>query len=263
MDMSPWILLALLGIMAFATYFQTVTGFGLSIIVIGVTSGLDLVPLSMSASVVSLVSLMNCALALPPKKLSEVNWRVTYAVLVGAIPASIAGVVLLDYMSSGATTTLQLLLGAVIIFSGVQCVLKPAPQTKQSSPGRFTVSGAVAGVCGGIFGMPGPPIIFLMYRQPFQITTIRTVLLVVFLFISLTRTVYLAIDQGVDREAYLAAGLSLPLISVMTWLGHRFPPPLSAKAMRRATFAMLVSIGVSLVVPVLVSDQAPVHRTSH
>ena len=101
--------------------------------------------------------------------------------------------------------------------------------------------------------MPGPPIIFLMYRQPFQITTIRTILLVVFLFISLTRMIYLGIDQGMDREAYLVAGFSLPLISVMTWLGHRFPPPLSAKAMRRATFAILVGIGVSLVVPVLMA----------
>lgn len=249
--MSPWVLATLLLVMAFATYFQTVTGFGLSIIVIGITSAFDLVPLQLAASVVSLVSLLNCALALPPRKLRDVDWPAARAVLAGAIPASIGGVMLLGYLSREWAQGLQLLLGLVIIASGILFALRPTPLLQRSSAGRFGMSGMVAGVCGGLFGMPGPPVIFLLYRQPLALSTVRNLLLVVFLFISLTRMVYLGLNEGFDRSSYLIAFLSLPLIAVMTWIGHRFPPPLSPATMRRFTFGVLVLIGVSLVVPVM------------
>src|SRR5690606_27506383 len=117
-DFGASALIGLLAVMAFATYFQTVTGFGLSIIVIGVTSWLGLVDLPLAASVVSLVSIANCMLALPPAKWRQVDWRITGMVLLGAVPASVLGVLLLGYLSREAGTVLQWVLGVVIVLSG-------------------------------------------------------------------------------------------------------------------------------------------------
>jgi hypothetical protein len=53
--------LALLALMGAASYFQTVTGFGLGMIVIGTASGLNLAPVASVAALVSLVTLANSA----------------------------------------------------------------------------------------------------------------------------------------------------------------------------------------------------------
>ena len=246
MELGIHVLAGLLVVMAFATYFQTVTGFGLSIIVIGVTSGLDLVPLSIAASVVSLVSLSNCAMAVSPAQLPRIPWHYVCLILLGAIPASILGVVFLEYLSRDATSLLEFLLGLVITVSGIQSALRPTPFTYPSSGSRLTFNGIVAGLSGGLFGMPGPPIVFLMYRQPLDLNIIRQILLIVFLFISLFRMIYLAMVEGFDTTSYLAALFSLPLIAFMTKVGKRFPPTMSQESIRRGTFSVLVTIGIAL-----------------
>ena len=53
------VLLAILATIAVGTYFQTVTGFGLGIIVIGLTVSLNLVSLPVIAAVVSIVTFRN------------------------------------------------------------------------------------------------------------------------------------------------------------------------------------------------------------
>ncbi len=63
------VLLAILATIAVGTYFQTVTGFGLGIIVIGLTVSLNLVSLPVIAAVVSIVTLFNCFVALMGKPL--------------------------------------------------------------------------------------------------------------------------------------------------------------------------------------------------
>jgi len=246
MDLATHVLIGLLVVMAIATYFQTVTGFGLSIIVIGVTSGLDLVPLEISASVVSLVSLSNCAMAISYREVARLPWSYVWIILFGAIPASILGVVCLEYMSRDAADWLQLLLGLVISIAGIQSAMRPAPLSHASSKLRLALNGVVAGLSGGLFGMPGPPIVFLMYRQPLTLHVVKQVLLVVFLIISLFRMAYLGAVEGLDTTSYVAASLSLPLIGLMTRIGKRYPPPLSAETMRRGTFSILVLIGIAL-----------------
>ena len=105
--------LALLVLMGAASYFQTVTGFGLGMIVIGAASGLNLAPVASVAAVVSLVTLANSAIALPGK-LHHVDWRAVRAATLGLLPSVGAGVLLLGYLSGGASGILQFLLGAVI-----------------------------------------------------------------------------------------------------------------------------------------------------
>ena len=72
---------------------------------------------------VSVVTLVNSAVALPGK-LHHIDWPAARAVLAGVVPSIVAGVLLLDYLSSTAASLLQFLLGAVIIYSGVVFALR-------------------------------------------------------------------------------------------------------------------------------------------
>src|SRR5690606_41578741 len=58
------------------------------------------------------------------------------AVLAGVVPSTVAGLMLLDYLSSQASLLLEFLLGLVIIYSGVSYSLK--------SPVRAHMSGAAS-----------------------------------------------------------------------------------------------------------------------
>ena len=89
--------LALLGVVAAGTYFQTVTGFGLGMIVMGVASGLGLAPVPALAALVSLLSLANCLVALPGA-LHHLDWRAIRAASIGLLPAMAAGVLMLGYL---------------------------------------------------------------------------------------------------------------------------------------------------------------------
>ncbi len=70
MSDAPWLFLIVVG---FAVYFQTVTGFGMGLIVMGLAGGLAVAPLPIVAAVVSLMTLANCAVALPGR-LHHVHW---------------------------------------------------------------------------------------------------------------------------------------------------------------------------------------------
>jgi hypothetical protein len=63
--LEPWALLMILSIMAVAGYLHTVSGFGLGMIVMGAAGGLGVASVPVLAAVVSLVTLVNSAVALP------------------------------------------------------------------------------------------------------------------------------------------------------------------------------------------------------
>lgn len=79
------ILIAFLAIIALATYFQTVTGFGLGMIAMGAASGLELVSVATVAATISLLSVINCAVAMPGT-LHHIDWRTTRLVIYGIVP---------------------------------------------------------------------------------------------------------------------------------------------------------------------------------
>lgn len=238
-------LLPLLAVIAFSTYFQTVTGFGLGMIVIGVTNGLDLAPVAVVAAVISLVTLVNSAVALPGR-LHLIDWPAARAVLYGVMPASVAGVLLLGYLSSSAADVLKFLLGAVIAYSGVSFALKPKVLPERSSNRGFFICGVLAGLSGGLFGMAGPPAVYHLYRQPMDVLVVRCMLMLVFTFTSVSRTLFVATQGGLTAEVWLLTAFSVLLVALATYAGRRFPPPFSPLTMRRIAFATLLLIGLSL-----------------
>ncbi|AJG24285.1 sulfite exporter TauE/SafE family protein [Cupriavidus basilensis] len=244
-------LLPLLALMGAASYFQTVTGFGLGMIVMGATSGLDLAPVATVATLVSLVTLANSAVALPGK-LHHIDWRAVGAATLGILPSVVIGVLILDYLSSAAAGILQWLLGAVVLYGGVSAALRPAPLPRRSGNRSFFVSGIAGGLLSGMFGVSGPPLIFQFYRQPLSLVEIRCALILVFTATSVTRTLFSAWQGQLSADIWIQAALAVPVVALTTMAARRFPPPLSAAATRRIAFGVLVAIGGYLMLPGLV-----------
>jgi uncharacterized membrane protein YfcA len=248
--MSIETLLPLVFVIAVATYFQTITGFGLGMIVMGATSGMHLASVATVAAVVSLVSLANSVVALPGR-MHGIDWRAARAATLGILPAIVGGVVLLEYLSSAAAGVLQLLLGIVIVQGSIGFALRPAQLDERSSDFSFAASGFFSGLSGGLFGVAGPPLIFQFYRQPMEPIVVRNMLLLLFAITSGTRSLYLGMQGRLDGEIWTLTAFAVPVVALATVIGRRYPPPLAARTMRRIVFIVLMTIGAYLVMSAL------------
>jgi len=248
--MSIAVLIPFLAIIAFATYIQTVTGFALGMIVMGAVTAFDLVPIAFTSVVISIVTFFNGLFAIRGH-IRALDLKLVGYTCLGIIPGLVLGLWLLNYLSSDFSRLLQLLLGITICLGGLMIMLKPEPLAKPSHKGAFFASGASAGFLAGLFSMAGPPLVYLFYRQPFGLKTIRLSLLAIFLICSTARTGMVAIQGQLTEQMIIYSAICVPLVMLMTWAGRRYPPPLSPTNMRRLAFALLIGIGGSLIVSLL------------
>ncbi|AXT74005.1 TSUP family transporter [Vibrio natriegens] len=239
-------LLAILAAITIGTYFQTVTGFGLGIIVIGLTVSLNLVALPVIAAVVSIVTLFNCLVALVGKPLSG-ELKIMLALVAGIVPGVIAGVFLLDQLSDSATNILRGLLGIMILAAGLNFMFKPKTLVMRSASTSFLFSGFGSGLTGGLFGMAGPPIVYHLYRQPFSIELVRSTLLMVFACTSASRTAYVYFDGSLGASIIWLSVIAVPLVALVTLVARRYPPPLSNDQLRKLVFGVLMMVGGYLI----------------
>ncbi|MFW3616829.1 TSUP family transporter [Billgrantia antri] len=244
--MTLEVLLSFLVISAIAGYFQTVTGFGLGMIVMGATSGLHIAPVASVAAVVSLMMLANSAVALPGK-LKHLDMRIIVATILGVVPAIMIGVLLLDVLSGSAANMLRIALGLLVCYGGLSLVLRPRQRETLSSRISFFTSGVLSGLCGGLFGIAGPPVIFQCYRQPLPPVAIRNMLILIFAATSGIRTLFVALKGDLNLEILMLTAWAIPMVTLATYLGRRWPPQMSTLAMRRLAFATLMLIGGGLI----------------
>lgn len=240
----PWLFLL---IAAFAGYFQTVTGFGLGMIVMGLAGGMGIAPVTSVAAVISLMTLANCVVALPGR-LHHVYWPSVASAAVAIVPSIMLGVLMLNYLSSSASVIVRVLLGVVIIYGAAGLLLKPNQQKQVAGKGSFALFGGLSGFLGGLFGIAGPPLIYHYYRQPLEPVRIRNTLILLFAVTSGVRTLFVISQGQMNADILLLTAWAFPVVAVATWLGRRWPPPLSAQTMRRLVFVLLILIGASLIV---------------
>ncbi|GHE20227.1 sulfite exporter TauE/SafE family protein [Halomonas urumqiensis] len=249
--MTLEVLLPFVVIAAIAGYFQTVTGFGLGMIVMGATSGLEVAPVASVAAVVSLMMLANSAVALPGK-LKHLDMSVIVATVLGIVPAAAVGVLLLDVLSARAASVLSIALGLLVCIGGLSLVLCPRQRKTLSSRGSFFISGVLSGLCGGLFGIPGPPVIYQCYRQPLPAVAIRNMLILLFAVTSGMRTIFVTLQGTMNVEILALTAWSIPAVAVATYAGRRWPLPVSPAGMRRLAFVTLVLIGGGLIASELI-----------
>lgn len=237
--------LAFMMVIAAAGYFQTVTGFGFAMIILGAMTGLGYLSIPTTAAIVNLLALVNCATALPGRA-SHLDGRLLRWIAAGMLPAIPLGLLLLSFLSATASSALQMGLGALVVYGGISVVWRTSSKTGASPGWTFLLAGAGAGLCGGLFGVSGPPLIYQMYRQPIELISIRNMLIVLFSVTSLVRLIILGLSGQLDTTILSLAAMALPVVVVVTYFGRRFPPPLSPGVMRGVVCAMLIGIGCQL-----------------
>lgn len=241
------ILLAeLAAIFALGTYVQTVTGFGLGMIIMGAVTMFGLLPIAFTSVIISIMTFFNGAFAIKGNT-KALNLKLIAYTGAGLIPGIAIGLFILDYMSSQMNTVLQLLLGIAIIIGAATSLLKPEPIQQLSSHWIFLFAGKVAGILAGLFSVAGPPLVYQFYRQPLDIKTIRLCLISTFLISSLLRTAMVGVQGGLEIEMFTFALYTVPIIYLATWLGKHCPPPLAPNNMRRLAIVLLILLGASLV----------------
>lgn len=237
--------LPLLLVVALATYIQTITGFAFGLIFMAGLVLFSIAPMTFGAILISILSLFNCTAALYGKR-ATIDRRVVLISIMSGIITVFLGVWALNMLSSNRVGWLQFVLGLVVIFSSLLLVHHPKPRRKRSPAWTFALFGGLSGFMGGMFATSGPPMVFHLYRQPLPSAMIRDCLLLILAINGLQRLVIVSIQGSITFDIILLAGLSIPVVLLFTWLGRKYPPPLSARNLRRMACVLMMGSGVSL-----------------
>ena len=239
-------LISFLCIAAIGSYLQAFTGFALGIFVLGAVVVFKIVPLGTTATAINIMTLVNTALALRGN-LGNVDRKLFLHTLIGVLPGVPFGLWLLTALTNHDSRMLQIALGVLVLLTGAMLFFRPQPRSAASSSRSFVLAGGIGGILGGLFSVPGPPIIYHFYVQPLALDRIRLTLLGIFGTVSLVRLAILLSDGGIDSNSVWLGMLALPVVIITTALFIRFPPRLSDTTIRRAAFLLLSAMGCSIV----------------
>jgi uncharacterized membrane protein YfcA len=246
--MSAWQVLAFLLCVAVASCAQSITGFALALILIGLTSLFDIAPLQDMANVSTVLSLASAAIALRGRRgsLDRPIWRAT---VTGSLFGVAAGVALLAWLSANVVLVLRLLLGVVVIGCAVVVLVRARPLAQRSSDMSFHATGFVSGLLGGLFAASGPPLVYQLYRQPLALDAVRDTLVATLATGSLVRLAMVVPTGHFSLRALTLSALAVPVAIGVTWWLKRHPPAWRRETVLKVVCALLVFTGLGLIVP--------------
>lgn len=230
------------------SYIQATTGFAFGLIVMSSVGALGIASIEVTAFAVSVLSFLNASLSLRGGLWRQLNRKAFGYFMLACVPMVFIGVELLEYLGTTSVSLLQLILGACIILSSLLMMLQ-ASKERQASPAlSFTLSGVLAGLMGGLFSTFGPPIAYLMYRQPDTMATIRATLLLIFSVTAIIRISMVMGTQTVTTETWLICLTGIPVVVLATTIARRYPPPMAPETLRKCALGLLLLSGASLLI---------------
>ncbi|MDB5953871.1 TSUP family transporter [Ramlibacter sp.] len=246
--MSGWQLAGFLLCVAIATWAQSITGFALALILLGLASLLQLAPLPDVANVAMVLSLASAAVALrgSRRSLNRGIWRATVS---GSVVGVAVGVAIMGWLQANVVMLLRLLLGVVVIACAVVVLLRAKTLPRTSSRLSFGVFGFLSGVLGGLFSASGPPLVYQYYRQPLSLDEVRDTLVATLAAGSLVRLGMVVPAGHFSLRSLLLCALSVPLAMAVTWWMRRHPPAWRRETVLKVVCALLIVTGVGLIGP--------------
>ena len=246
--MSGWEIAAFLACVAVATCAQSITGFAMALILLGLVGLLELAPLPDVANVATVLSLASAAISLRGRG-RALDRNILRATVTGSVFGVAAGVILLSWLSANVAMVLRLLLGLVVIGCALVVLLRAEPLPALSPRRSFQGFGFLSGLLGGLFSASGPPLVYQFYRQPMTVDAIRDTLVATLAAGSLIRLAMVVPAGQFSVRAALLAALAVPLAMGLTWWLRRHPPAWKRETVLRIVCALLVLTGVGLIVP--------------
>jgi uncharacterized membrane protein YfcA len=240
-----WTHLLFLSFVALAAYAQNLTGFAMALILLGLVGSTDLVPLTDTVNAITVMTLANAGMFLYRRWPARVEPSLWPAVA-SSIPGAIAGTLLMSWLAGTAYEVLRLLLGLSIVGCALLLWRAARPWKTVSSRGAFVLAGGISGLLGGMFSASGPPLVYLMYRQPLPHARIQESLIFFFGAGSLLRLIIILLTGTFSMNAVKLSAEAAPVVFIVTALAAGRPPPLSPALLKGIVCLLLVATGAGM-----------------
>lgn len=188
----------------------------------------------------------------------EVKWTLVLALFLPLVLGQVLGTELLVRLP---VTVLKVLVGAFIGWMGLRWVLRPIRPGVGELPGlpsepkrllaQATLAGSLGGVCGGLMGASGPPVILFMKRY-FNDAFVRTTLIATFFLGACTLVGLLTLRQATPAAVFSVLPWVVPAAVVGNLLGSRLSGRLPRAGFARLVGALLMLSGTGLILRALI-----------
>jgi uncharacterized protein len=247
-----WTHLLFLLFVALAVYAQNLTGFALALILLGLVGATDLVPLVDAVNAVTVIIATTACVFLYrrwPLQLERSLWPAVASSAAGTI----VGTILLTWLADTAHEVLRLILGISIVLCALLLWRANEPLKAVSSRSAFVVAGGISGLLGGMFSAPGPPLVYLMYRQPLAHARIQESLILFFGMGGLLRLALVVPAGQFSIAAAQLAAEAVPVAFIVTSFAASRPPPLPLGLLKAIVCLLLVATGAGMIGGALLS----------
>ncbi|MBS0219411.1 MAG: TSUP family transporter [Proteobacteria bacterium] len=234
-----------LAFVAAAVYAQALTGFALVLILLGLIGATNLVPLPDAVNASTIIAFCTSWTFLYRRRALRIE-RVLVPTLVASAAGIAIGALLLTWLAGTAYEVLRLLLGASIVACALSLWRTAEPLPSLSSPAMYALTGGVSGLMAGMFSAPGPPLVYLLYRQPKPLAWIQQSLMVIFGLGTVLRLLIVVPSGQFSLLSLQLAVEAVPVVFIVISYAARRAPPLSPRLLKALVCALLVGTGVSM-----------------
>lgn len=236
MELALALLLIFIG-----SFVQSAIGFGLAIIAAPLLFQLSPAYVPAPIIIVALfISLINSY-----QYKSAISMRGLWSALLGRVPGSLLGAVILFYVD---TQQLSLLLGVLVILA---VLVSLAPWKIQPTPWRLAVAGFFSGLFGTSSSIGGPPMALIMQHQTAHF--VRANLSAFFLF-SCVMSLAMQAPIGYLNQSHLSLALPLLPSALLGFLvAKRYADSIPREVVRKASLVLCFMAGVTAVLNGLLS----------
>jgi uncharacterized protein len=231
---------------AVAVYAQNLTGFALALILLGLVGATDLVPLVDAVNAVTVIIAATACTFLYrrwPPQLERSLWPA----LASSVAGAVAGTILLTWLADEAHEVLRLILGISVVLCALLLWHAGEPLKTVSSRSAFVLAGGISGLLGGLFSAPGPPLVYLMYRQPLPHARIQESLILFFGMGALLRLALVVPAGQFSIGATWLAAEAIPVVFLVTCFAAGRPPPLPLRLLKAIVCLLLVTTGAGMI----------------
>lgn len=231
-----------------ACFAQNLTGFAFGLIFLGLISLFGSLDLLTAANVISILSLAN---AIPMLKTGKATLPVKpfFICLAFSLIGVACGLVLLHYLSRDLEIYLKLLLGITILVASFLLIIQRSEPTSLSKLPTFGAFGLLSGVLGGLFSTAGPPLVYLIYRQPIALESIKRFLVLSFAANALLRIILVAIEGQLTLNILTLSAMAFPFVCLQTYLQRKYPIKWPINRIKKIVFGLLILTAASILAP--------------
>lgn len=229
---------------ALSAWVQGLTGFAFSLVLLGLSSLLQLAPIADAANAATLLSLSN-GLAYFHQNGFSPERQTLRRLLPAGMLGLLLGVLLLAWLSSQAVDLLRALLGLSIVCAAL-LLWRPVTASQPRGKLTYALSALLSGLMGGLFSAAGPPLVYLLYREPLSRVQVRQLLQTLFACTAAARAVLVLLSGSFSRETLWLFACTLPAVLLVNRLQPRLTPALSARRLQQLVALLLAVTGAAL-----------------